>query len=119
MRLAISTTMMCMLVGCALNPFLDAPGEGEKASRGYRLAAPLIAALEGYRSINGRYPDSLELLVPSLVQELPPTQRSDQEGGIEYFRTERAYVLRFRYSGPGTNSCEYKPQENWKCYGAY
>ena len=47
--------------------------------------AALVCALERYRLVHGRYPDSLEQLVPDFVQKLP----RDLIGGqpLKYRRT--------------------------------
>jgi hypothetical protein len=38
----------------------------------------------------------------------------------EYERDSTDYVLTFRYTGPGMNSCHYSPAEpRWKCGGYF
>jgi hypothetical protein len=95
------------------------PGSGPKAERGYAAATPVIAALERHRELNGAYPDSLPQLVPDLLraEALDPPNAGYP---FLYRRTDAGYELRFRWSGPGMNTCTWTPASAaWKCSGYY
>ncbi|HEU4884471.1 MAG TPA: hypothetical protein VFT45_19595 [Longimicrobium sp.] len=95
------------------------PGKGPRAERGYRLAAPVIDALERYMNDHAAYPDSLPQLVPAY---LPAAALHGPEPGepLEYHRTEGGYDLTFRYVGPGMNECTWTPmRRSWDCSGYF
>jgi hypothetical protein len=97
------------------------PGEGRKAEAGYRRAAPIIAALERYRSERGSYPDSLASLPPEWLPE--ELRGSAPRYGLHYERKDDRYELTFSYGGPGINHCTYDPAapeaRRWSCGGYY
>jgi hypothetical protein len=105
---------LTLLVAC------PAPGEGPKAERGYRRAAPVIAALARFRGETGAYPESLAQLAPRWIAAgalEPPVQPA---WPFEYQRTYDGYLLTFRYSGPGMNDCTYaQPPGKWRCGGRF
>jgi hypothetical protein len=85
------------------------PGRGPRAARGYRLAAPVIDALERHHQAHGAYPDSLPRLVPAFLPD--SALRGPQTGyPLEYRRTPDGYELTFRYTGPGMNHCTWTPR---------
>jgi hypothetical protein len=100
----------------------DDPGEGPKAARGYARAAPVINALETFRRLLRRYPDSLTDLVPVF---LPATALAVPTGPQEHYplqyRTDSGeFTLTFRYVGPGMNECSFStPARKWNCSGYY
>jgi hypothetical protein len=110
--LAAATTL---LAAC------PAPGEGPKAERGFRRAAPVIEALDRYREQRGSYPERLEQLVPDFLPAaalaVPGTPQ--ERYPLEYAREEGGYVLTFRYVGPGMNHCDYRPRARWDCGGHF
>ena len=118
-RTAIATAVLLiplLLTAC------PAPGEGPLAERGYRRGAPVIAALERYRSERGAYPDSLRQLVPAFLPDsaLRVPDRDRERYPLEYQRTADGYELGFRYAGPGMNTCSYTPSTaRWKCSGYF
>jgi hypothetical protein len=113
-RRMIAVAALLLLAAC------PAPGEGSKAERGYRRAAPVIAALARYRGETGTYPDSLARLAPRWIAAdalEPPVQ---PEYPFSYMRTDDGYLLTFRYAGPGMNDCMYsQPPGKWKCGGHF
>lgn len=108
--IAILTLTACKLFT------VDPPGVGEKAERGYTVCDPVIAALEQYKTDNGKYPELLEELLPNYLSEIP-TEVNDEP--ISYAITDESYSLAFHYIGPGMNTCAYTPENKWKCSGAY
>lgn len=96
------------------------PGRGAVSERRYRDAAPIISALSAFHRARGFYPDSLVTLVPEfLTADLAIARRSSEEP-LGYARTLAGYTLSFRYFGPGSNHCEYRPDASgWTCGGLY
>jgi hypothetical protein len=78
------------------------PGVGPKAERGYRCAAPVIAALEEYRQAEGEYPVTLQELVPEYLPQnvLEAPECEWDHYPLDYERTEAGYELTFRYVAP-------------------
>lgn len=96
------------------------PGEGPKAERGYRRAAPVIQALARYHASRGDYPDSLGLLAPRWIAASALAAPVQPEYPFEYTHTYQGYLLTFRYTGPGMNECTYsQPPGTWKCGGHF
>lgn len=58
-------------------------------------AAPVIAALDKYRSVKGGYPDSLDKLVPEYISEMPGCKPSTQQPQMHYWLSEDSgeYIL--------------------------
>jgi len=118
-RIALAAAVLSivpLLAGCT------PPGKGPKAERGYRRGAPVIAALERYRSAHGAYPDSLRELVPAVLPDsaLRVPDREQERYPLAYRRTPDGYELGFRYGGPGMNSCTYTPAtRKWRCGGYF
>ncbi len=115
-------------VGCLATPILlwfamctPPPGRGVTSERRYREAAPLIASLEQFRHTRGVYPDSLFELVPAFLSAaILSASRMDPDGPFVYARDTAGYSLRFEYSGPAMNHCEYRPRRaRWACGGYY
>ena len=97
------------------------PGRGIASEAWYRQLQPAIEALEHYRREIGRYPDSLAALVPRF---LPATQLSaiptTPQRPLEYKIEGDLYELTFRYYGPGSNRCTYRPDTvGWQCSGLF
>jgi hypothetical protein len=93
----------------------SSPGKGRQAERGYRLATPVIDALERYMNDHAAYPDSLPQLVPAY---LPASALHGPQLGqpLEYRRTEGGYEFTFRYGGPGIKECTWTPmRRSWDC----
>ena len=56
--------------------------------------APVIAALEIYKSKNGRYPDNLDLLVPAYLTSMPSCPDSSKPGAAYYLDPKSGgYIL--------------------------
>lgn len=111
-----SILLLCLLASC------PKPGEGGQATRCYRRAEPLIAALTAYRAQHARYPDTLATLVPEFLsaEDLPAAGQPLDGCTFDYQRTDDGYQLRFRYTGPGMNVCTYTPATGrWSCYGYF
>ena len=101
----------------AILPTVEPPGVGKKAEMGYKLSEPVIAALEQYKADHGTYPKTLEELVPDYLSTVPV---STDGVDFSYSSTGESCSLSFHYTGPGMNSCTYKPEtKDWRCYGAY
>lgn len=116
-RRAFALLALLMLGAC-----FPAPGKGPKARRGYERGAPVIQALEQYRRTRGEYPATLRELVPSFLPDsaLRVPKRVGERYPLEYTRTAEGYRLRFRYTGPGMNDCDYTPgQGRWRCGGRF
>ena len=100
----------------------DAPGEGPKADRGYRRAAPVIAALAHFHADQGQYPDSLPQLVPAYLAAaaLAVPDAPQEHYPLGYRRATDQYALSFRYAGPGMNECTYhSAAAAWGCRGYF
>lgn len=98
------------------------PGEGPKAARGYARAAPVIAALDSFHSVVGRYPDSLPQLVPDFLRQesLAIPGRKLERYPLEYERSATDFILSFRYVGPGMNNCRFRASSRrWECSGYF
>jgi len=99
------------------------PGEGVLAREGYRRGAVVVAALDRYQRTHGGYPDSLGVLVPSLLSQdvLRRPTGSAQAYAWEYAREPpTGFALTFRYVGPGMNSCTISSAERaWDCSGHF
>ena len=115
-RLQLLLITIPFLITCSVFAGVDPPGVGEKAERGYTVCDPVIAALEQYKTDNGKYPELLEELLPNYLSEIP-TEVNDEP--ISYAITDESYSLAFHYIGPGMNTCAYTPENKWKCSGAY
>lgn len=94
------------------------PGEGLAARSGRRLGATIMAALDSFRVATKAYPDSLTRLVP---RYLAASQlRGPRSYPFEYHVDSAHFVLTFRYTGPGMNTCDLDSRERrWKCGGHY
>jgi hypothetical protein len=95
------------------------PGEGPKALAGFKASAAIIQGLGEYRSKNAAYPATLQALVPELLttsQLAPPS-------GVSHFDYEphgASFTLRFKYSGPGSNTCAFESSSRaWTCTGLF
>ena len=95
------------------------PGRGSKAEYSYRTLCPILKALEAYNNDNGTYPKNLKILTPKYVDSVPDNLNRFP---INYstVNDQKDFALRFKYSGPGLNWCDYKTAtQKWKCGGAY
>src|ERR1035441_226553 len=131
-KFAASLSAACLvlcLTGC-----LTPPGKGAKARAGYRVATPVIAALEKFHADRGHYPESLRELVPSYLPDArallyrgraqpvnaPGHDASVPEEEFRYHRDGDKYTLMFSYTGPGINMCVYNSQAGpWGAAGHY
>ncbi len=105
--------VLILLVGTGCPP----PGKGRAAEQGYEAGQPVIEALEAHKKSEGTYPESLEVLVPDRISEIPVDPDGEPFG---YRLTEEGYELDFGYTGPGINHCVYTPRgREWWCEGAY
>lgn len=107
--------LLLMLLSCR------SPGHGPKAERGYHRAEPVIAALEAFARDSGRYPRSLEALVPGYLDRdaLAVPGQAQEAYPFEYAIADSTYRLSFRYVGPGMNRCTFHPVTNWACTGHF
>lgn len=108
-RYLIAVVLLIAITGCN-----EAPGEGRKAEEGYRLAEPIIVALEQYHEDKGEYPASLEDLIPDYLDEIPSGEWIE---GFRYDQDQDSYALSFDYVGPCMNTCTYIPGKGWDCGG--
>lgn len=58
--------------------------EGPKSSLVDTTFAPVIEALDKYKSTNGRYPDKLDALIPAHLSVLPSCPDSTKPGAAYY-----------------------------------
>ncbi|MGE0707859.1 MAG: hypothetical protein AB7N76_12880 [Planctomycetota bacterium] len=99
--LALAALVAAVLVGIGwgvrAKPWQAAQVDSEWAARTAHVAAPLVAALEGYRRAKGAYPDSLQGVVPGYLSSLPaPVAHPSGSGGDAwYYRrdSDHGYVL--------------------------
>jgi hypothetical protein len=99
------------------------PGTGAKSEVTRRRAVPVLAALAEYRRTSGLYPEDLSALTPALLADttLPAIKRLVGYP-LEYMPTtdRRGFELRFRYGGPGMNSCAWRDSSgSWTCSGYF
>ena len=115
LREVIGLLVVSASLGC------PAPGEGAKAERGYHRAAPVIAALEGYRAATDTYPTSLLALIPHYLDSVSaPSAIEIQESPLGYVRSGADFELSFQYVGPGMNECKYHSStKGWACSGHF
>ena len=114
--LCLALVVGYLLTACTFVPTEEPPGVGEKADRGYAVSAPIINALEQYKSEKGTYPDSLDELVPDYLTSIP-TEVNDNP--LAYKKNSDSFSLSFYYLDPGMNACTYTPENAWRCSGAY
>ena len=115
-----SLLMTALFAGCFLGG--DPAGEGDKARAGFQQAAPILVAIEAFRSNEGRYPDSLGELVPAMLDRAQLVLRAPGSGAypFEYELLGDEYKLAFRYGGPGMNVCTFDRETlAWACYGYF
>lgn len=111
--LGIITTIV---LSCTAVATPEPPGVGERAEKGYAASEPVIAALEKYKADKGSYPETLSELVPDY---LPVAPTKTDELDFSYLKIGDSYSFSFHYLGPGMNTCQYTPEQKWKCSGAY
>jgi hypothetical protein len=103
------------------HPCQRAGGAVRRRAARWRRLQPAIIALERYRSETGRYSYSLASLVPlylpdSQLSAIPATADRPPEYRID----GASYELTFRYFGPGSNWCSYRPNNpGWRCSGLF
>ena len=125
----IGAAAMALIPALTLSPIVIAlgfcagappPGESDEARRLKRDAAPVVAALDRYRSVHAEYPRRLDDLVPEFlapgVLPLKPVQTTYP---VMYSGDSTDYKLSFRYSGAGMNDCTFTPARQWECGGWY
>jgi len=110
-----SIIVLLALAGC------PRPGWGAKAQRGYQRADPLVVALEQYRRDHATYPGKLSNLIPTYMSAdaLRPPDSPQEHWPFAYAKVDGEYELSFNYTGPGMNTCTYRPSTGWKCHGAF
>ena len=81
---------------------------------------PLVHALADFQKDHGTYPDSLDELVPAYLPTLPKGDANQRPSDPEYVASEDTYLLEFRYTGPGLNTCGFDQTTGaWECTGYY
>ena len=88
------------------------PGQGPNADAGKRAATPLLRTLEAYRGAHGRYPESLEDLIPDHLSKLPLLSNGS---AFEYQPILGNYELTFNYTNPLPVHCSYQTATKWVC----
>jgi hypothetical protein len=114
LALALTVPVSACVLACAK------PGEGSTAALGYRHCAPIIQALEEFRTAHQHYPASLDELSPDFLPS-PALQPPRQLRRVEYsVQPSGGYILGFDYTFPGTNTCDYSSvKKSWDCAGAW
>jgi hypothetical protein len=120
--LVLVAAWVMMLSACSGLPALkmvpndEPPGVGEKAERGYAASEPVIAALEKFHADHGQYPELIVYLAPDY---LPVLWTGGDDLDYSYSLGDGGYSFSFHYTGPGMNTCTYKPEAGWHCSGAF
>jgi hypothetical protein len=115
LRLTAAVVVVTSLVAGCCSPMSCRP-----AVVGMERYDPLVHALADFRKDNGTYPDSLEQLVPTYLPVVPKGDANQRPSDPEYGTSGSGYVLSFRYTGPGLNSCGYDQEAGaWQCAGDY
>jgi hypothetical protein len=98
----------------------DRPGKGRRAEAEYRRSEPVLEALERFHAARGAYPGRLEELVPAFLTAGALAAPAGAEP-LEYGRLrDDAFLLTFRYSGPGRNECTWtSATPRWRCRGYF
>lgn len=115
-RAIISALLLALLAGC------HKAGEGPRAARGYARATPVIAALDSFFAVHGRYPDSLPQLVPTYLpgRALAVPQDPHERFPLEYTGARTDFTLEFRYTGQFVSQCSFTASAHtWSCVGYY
>ena len=111
---ALATIPLLYLGMCAMPA-----GAGRCAADGYRRADPILRALEKYRTRFATYPDSLQQLVPTFLSA-SALAGPESTHPFHLSRVADAFVLSFKYVGPGMNECQYPSKtKKWTCGGSY
>ncbi|MEP6571982.1 MAG: hypothetical protein ABJD11_04775 [Gemmatimonadota bacterium] len=104
--------LLILIAGVAYLITREKPGTGGKARVGMSRAAPLVNAVEAYRSAHGGYPAALEDLVPDFIGSIP----HEIDGHpIIYDRHGSTYGLTFSYMSPLPTHCTFTPTQTWTC----
>src|SRR3954463_1140456 len=102
---ALTVSPLLLMIAVCWGP---PAGESDDARATKAAADPVIAALVTFHQRNGRYPDKLSDLSPSYIApELLTTLRIAAPLQVEYRVDSGGYRLRFEYTGPGMNHCEF------------
>ncbi|HKV76126.1 MAG TPA: hypothetical protein VJN95_16530 [Gemmatimonadales bacterium] len=88
------------------------PGVGPKADAGFRVAAPIISAINQFRDAKSGPPGILMELVPEYLPSIP---RQINGHPILYQIRPDGYELTFSYADPLPVHCTYMPKTKWKC----
>jgi hypothetical protein len=96
-------------------------GESGKTRLARALGAPVIRALDTYHGAHGGYPSSLRELVPAYLSAsaLHAPERSPLGYPFAYESDGGGYELWMSYTGPGMNTCRYRPGSRWQCTGYF
>jgi|SRR5262245_4061642 len=99
------------------------PGVGAVARAAEHRADAVANALTAYRASSGRYPSSLELLIPaSLGDTVLPRFRTVIGSPLRYQTdsAKQSFQLDFQYFGPGSNHCSRTHSSvTWECSGVF
>jgi hypothetical protein len=101
-------------------PFrVEGPARGRVARA---LGAPVVDALERHHAERGRYPESLDALVPAYLaaDALVAPARSPLGRPFAYVRTGHHFVLRVAEAPPGVSECLFaSAARRWYCNGYF
>jgi type II secretory pathway pseudopilin PulG len=99
------------------------PGVGAVPRAAQRRAQAVAHALASYRTSSGRYPSSLEVLVPASLADTVLPRFRDVVGSPLVYQSNSdgaSFRLEFRYSGPGSNRCSRTDTSTrWECSGLF
>jgi hypothetical protein len=88
------------------------PGVGPKAEAGFRASAPIISAIDQFKTVKNGPPGILSELTP---EYLPTVPREINGHPILYTIRPDGYELTFSYADPLPVHCTYMPSTKWKC----
>ena len=128
-RAAFGPLLLLILTVAACVP---PAGTGQHAERAFATAAPVIRALEHFRTREGRYPDALAqlslqdlaaealLAIDQALGQQAPRGRKQAETSpyLSYQRVDSEYVLvlSYRTRTAVSNLCRYRPSvAAWRC----
>ncbi len=120
MRVLVSVAMAAAAFALASCYLAETPGTGSRAETGYRAAAIVIVALEGFHRDHGSYPRSLRELTPRYLNAPATKLETYYVHGFRYSLRGGSYTLGFTYDAAAINDCDYDSKtKRWDCSGYF